>query len=65
MLGSIEFLPMVVACAIWGRHRMKQGVLAYRDNEAADQVVNLGYSSNPEMMQLLHLYYSLAWGDHL
>ena len=65
MLGSIaakELLPMVVACAIWGRHWRNQRVLAHCDNEAAVQVVNSSYSSDPEMMQLLRsLFFITAW----
>ena len=53
---------MVMGCVIWGRQWRNQRVTAHCDNEAAVNVINSGYSSDPQMMQLLRsLFFITAW----
>lgn len=48
-----ELLPIVMACALWGRDWSGSTVLARCDNEAVVAVINGGYSREPDMMHLL------------
>ena len=48
-----ELLPIVMACMVWGRSWRQKAVLAHCDNQAVVEVVNSGYSRDPQLMQLL------------
>ncbi len=48
-----ELLPIVLACASWGRQWRGGVVTMHCDNTAAVAVVNSGYSKVPEIMHLL------------
>ena len=48
-----ELLPIVMACAIWGRAWRRQAVLAHCDNQAVVEVINSGSCRDPHLMQLL------------
>ena len=41
-----EVLPVVIACAVWGRDWEKHQVVVHCDNEAAVAVLNSGYSTS-------------------
>ena len=49
----LELLPIVLACAVWGRRWAKSSVFAHCDNQGAVAVVNSGYSKVPQIMHLL------------
>ena len=62
LIACKELLLMIMGCVIWGRHWFSQRVMAHCDNEAVISVVNFGYSSDPQMMQLLRsLFFITAW----
>ena len=48
-----ELLPVVLACAIWGRQWADSMVVVHCDNEGAVAAVNAGYSKVPPIMHLL------------
>ena len=48
-----EVIPIVLACALWGRQWRGQSITIYCDNTEAVSVVNFGYSRAPRIMQLL------------
>ena len=57
-----EVLPVVLACAVWGREWNKRQVVVHCDNEAAVVVLNSGYSRDPHIMHLLRaLFFIKAW----
>lgn len=47
-----ELLPVVIACALWGRE-WQNSVLVHCDNVGAMSLINSGYSSVPAIMHLL------------
>ena len=47
-----ELLPIVLACAVWGRRWVGQVVRVSCDNTGTVAVVNLGYSRSPQIMHL-------------
>ena len=61
-----EVLPVVLACAVWGRRWSGSAVLVHCDNQAAVTVLNSGYSREPIIMHLLRClffikaYYQLS-----
>jgi len=48
-----ELLPIVLACAIWGRVWQFFQIIAHYDNEAVILIVNSGYSRVSHIMHLL------------
>ena len=48
-----ELLPIVMACVVCGKTWERRSVLAHCDNQSVVQVVNLGYSKDTHLMQLL------------
>ena len=48
-----ELIPIVIACAVWGRRWEHQSVLARCDNMAVVCDINSGYCREPEVMFLL------------
>lgn len=48
-----ELLPVVLACAVWGKQWADSMVLLHCDNEGVVAVVNAGYSKVPAIMHLL------------
>ena len=59
-----ELVPVVMACAVWGREWRGQLVRVHCDNEAVVAVLNSGYSKDEHMMQLVRtLFFFLAEWD--
>ena len=59
-----EFLPIVMACVVWGRAWQGKVVHVHTDNEAVVAVVNSGYSKDPQIMHLVCcLFFVLAARD--
>ena len=52
-ISWMELLPIVLACAVWGRSWQGQRVMVYCDNMGAVAIANLGYSKAPRIMHLL------------
>lgn len=48
-----ELLPIVMACAVWGKQWRKQAVLAHCDNKAVVDVINAGCCRDSHLMHLL------------
>ena len=66
-----ELVPIVLACAVWGRQWSGGTVTFHCDNTAAVSVVNSGYSQVPELMHLLRCLFFIrayfqveAWAVH-
>ena len=66
-----ELLPVVLACAIWGRYWAGRAVRFHCDNTGAVAVVNSGYSRIPEIMHLLRCLFFIrarfqveVWATH-
>ncbi len=57
-ITSKEFIPIVLAVAIWGHQWTGKIVLAVCDNEAVVSIVNSGTSKDKEAM---HLHRCLAF----
>lgn len=64
-ISQKELLAVVLACAVWGKEWEDQVILIHCDNEAAVQVVNSGYSKDPQMMHLLRCLFFLKAQFHL
>ena len=60
-----ELLPVVLACAIWGRYWAGQVVRFYCDNTGAVAVVNSGYSRIPQIMHLLRCLFFIRARFHV
>ena len=57
-----ELLPIVMACAMWGREWTVCTVLAQCDNEAVVADINGGYSKENDIMHLLrYLFFSASF----
>ena len=48
-----ELLPIILACAVWGRHWCNSSVRVYCDNMGTVSIVNSGYSRVGSIMHLL------------
>jgi hypothetical protein len=48
-----ELLPIVMACAVWGREWEQSRVICHCDNQGVVALVNSGYSRVPQIMHLL------------
>lgn len=48
-----EILPIVIACALWGRGWSNQVVYIHCDNLGVVALVNAGYSWDPQLMHLM------------
>lgn len=48
-----ELVPVVMACAIWGRQWAQQWVLVHTDNRSVVDVMQSRSSPDPEIMHLL------------
>ena len=66
-----EFLPIILACAIWGSHWIGGVVTFHCDNTAAVSVINSGYSRVLNIMLLLRCLFFIrahfqleAWAVH-
>ena len=66
-----ELVPIVLACAVWGRQWSGGAVTIHCDTTAAVSVVNSGYSRVPELMHLLRCLFFIrahfqleAWAVH-
>ena len=63
-IASKEFLPIVMACLVWGCAWQGKVVHMHTDNEVVVAVVNSGYSKDPQIMHLVRcLFFVLAAGD--
>ena len=63
-IASKVFLPIVMACVVWGCAWQGKVVHVHTDNEAAVAVVNSGYSKDPQIMHLVRcLSFVLAAWD--
>lgn len=67
-----ELVPIVVACAIWGRRWVGQAVRVSCDNTGAVAAVNSGYSRSPQLMHLLRCLFFIrahfqleVWACHI
>ena len=67
----MEFLPIVLACAIWGRHWIGGVLTSHCDNTAAMSVINSGYSRVSNIILLLRCLFFIrahfqleAWAVH-
>ena len=67
-----ELLPIVLACAVWGRGWMGQAVEVHCDNTGAVAVVNSGYSHTARIMHLLRCLFFIRaqfqvelWAVHI
>ena len=59
-----EFLPIMMACVVWGHAWQGRVVHVHTDNEAVVAVVNSGYSKDPQIMHLVRrLFFVLATWD--
>ena len=52
-ITSMELLPIILACAVWGPTWYRQRVIVNSDNTGAVAVANSGYSKTPSIMHLL------------
>ena len=52
-IATLELLPILAACAIWGHQWSRATVCAHCDNAAVVQVINSGYARDPTIMQML------------
>ena len=66
-----ELLPIVLACAVWGRYWAGGVVKAHCDNTGAVAVVNSGYSRSEPIMHLLRCLFFIkahfqmeVWATH-
>ena len=55
-----ELLPIVMACAIWGREWQQLVVCIHCDNMAVVDVVNSGYSKHPQVQHLLRCLFFIT-----
>ena len=67
-----ELLPIVLACAVWGRRWVGQVVRVSCDNTGTVAVVNSGYSRSPQIMHLLRCLFFIRahfqlemWACHI
>ena len=67
-----ELLPIVLACAVWGRRWVGQVVRVSCDNTGTVAEVNLGYSRSPQIMHLLRCLFFIrahfqleVWASHI
>ena len=60
-----EVLPVVLACAVWGKQWSGSAVMVHCDNEAAVSVLNSGYSRDPNIMHLLRCLFFIKASYHL
>ncbi len=55
-----ELAPIVMACAVWGRHWHKQAVQVNCDNQAVVEVVNSGSCRDSHLMRLLRTLFFIT-----
>lgn len=67
-----ELLPVVIACAVWGREWQNSSVLVHCDNVGAVSLINSGYSRVPAIMHLLRCLFFIRaffkltlWAVHI
>ena len=67
-----ELVPIILACALWGRRWSGGTVTIHCDNTAAASVLNSGYSRVPEIIHLLRCLFFIrarfqfeAWAVHI
>ena len=60
-----ELLPIVLACAVWGRDWENQAVSVHCDNLGVVSLVNSGYSRVPQIMHLLRCLFFIRARFHL
>ena len=55
-----ELLPIVLACAIWGKYWKGQRMVCHCDNAAVVTIINSGSSKNPLAMQLMRSLFFMS-----
>ena len=55
-----EFLPVVLACIVWGREWMSCTVCCHCDNEAVILVINSRYAWDPSLAHLLRCLFFIS-----
>ncbi len=63
LVAPKELLPILLACAVWGREWSGKLVRCKCDNMAVVEVVNNGYSRDKELMHLLRCLFFIT--EHL
>ena len=67
VIAPKELIPVVMACAIWGRAWKGQVIQVHCDNQAVVSVLNSGYSRDDYMMKLIRTlsFFAAEWDIHL
>ena len=60
-----EFLPVLLACIVWGKEWSGKLIRCHCDNMAVVEVLNSGYSRDREMMHLLRCLFFIAEHFHM